>query len=91
MVNSGGPVDGNITNLINVDVDRVGDFCHHIHGIWLIPVQTILCINLDWIPSLVAFSVTTLVEVCNTPMANMQKGLHSKIMEATEARMKMTS
>ncbi|MCI29078.1 ABC transporter C family member 3-like, partial [Trifolium medium] len=82
--------------MINVDVERVGDFFNHIHGLWVIPIQTvlaltILCINLGWIPSLAAFSVTTLVMVCNTPLATMQQGLTSKIMDATDARMKMTS
>ncbi|GAU22950.1 hypothetical protein TSUD_326790 [Trifolium subterraneum] len=94
MVKCGGP--GNITNMINVDVERVGDFFNHIHGLWVIPLQTILalailCINLGWIPSLAAFSVTTLVMVCNTPLATMQQGLTSKIMDATDARLKMTS
>ncbi|CAJ2668412.1 unnamed protein product [Trifolium pratense] len=96
MVNCGGPTDGNVTNLINVDIERVGDFFNYIHGLWLIPLQTILalailCINLGWIPSLAAFFVTTLVMVCNTPLATMQKGFNSKIMDATDARMKMTS
>lgn len=78
MVKCGGPSDdNNISNLINVDVDMVGDFCRHIRGIWLILVQTlftsiILCINLDWISSLYAFAVTTLIMVCNSPLANMQ-------------------
>ncbi|KAK7399976.1 hypothetical protein VNO78_11174 [Psophocarpus tetragonolobus] len=91
-----GPTQGKIINLINVDVERIGDFCWYIHGVWLLPVQIILAlvilyINLGYIPSVAAFAVTILVMVCNTPLANKQEGLHSKIMEAKDSRIKMTS
>lgn len=95
-IKCGGPTHGKIINLINVDVERIGDFCWFIHGVWLLPVQVILALvilyrNLGFTPSLAAFAVTVLVMVCNTPMANMQESLHSKIMEAKDSRIKVTS
>ncbi|KAF1876326.1 hypothetical protein Lal_00029674 [Lupinus albus] len=91
-----GPTHGKVINLINVDVERTGDFFWYIHGVWLLPVQVILalvilCINLGYTPSIAAFVVTILVMVCNTPLANMQENLHSKIMEAKDSRIKVTS
>ncbi|CAJ2677615.1 unnamed protein product [Trifolium pratense] len=95
-IKCGGPTHGKIINLINVDVERIGDFCWYVHGVWLLPVQIILAlailyINLGYTPSIAALVVTILVMVCNTPLANMQEGLHSKIMEAKDSRIKMTS
>ncbi|KAJ7957613.1 ABC transporter C family member 3 [Quillaja saponaria] len=91
-----GPTSGKIINLINVDVERIGDFCWYIHGVWLLPIQVILAllilyINLGTFPSIAALSATILVMVCNTPLANKQETLHSKIMEAKDSRVKMTS
>ncbi|XLR07681.1 hypothetical protein S83_035619 [Arachis hypogaea] len=96
MIKCAGPTHGKIINLVNVDVERIGDFCWYIHGVWLIPVQVslglvILYINLGFLPSISALAVTILVMVCNTPLANMQEKLHSKIMEAKDTRIKMTS
>lgn len=96
MIKCAGPTHGKIINLINVDVDRIGDFCWYIHGVWLLPVQVILAlvilyINLGCAPSIAALTVTILVMVFNTPLANMQENLHSKIMEAKDSRIKMTS
>ncbi|KAK7359418.1 hypothetical protein VNO77_01378 [Canavalia gladiata] len=91
-----GSTHGKIINLINVDIERIGDFCWYIHGVWLLPVQVILAlvilyINLGFTPSIAAFTVTILVMVCNTPLANLQESLHSKIMEAKDSRIKVTS
>ena len=91
-----GPSRGKITNLINVDAERIGECCWYIHGVWLFPVEVILALvilyrNLGYIPSIAALVVTVLVIVCNTPLANMQKSLHSKIMEAKDSRIKATS
>ncbi|XLR07617.1 hypothetical protein HN51_062541, partial [Arachis hypogaea] len=96
MIKCAGPTHGKIINLVNVDVERIGDFCWYIHGVWLLPVQVILglvilYINLGFLPSISALAVTILVMVCNTPLANMQEKLHSKIMEAKDTRIKMTS
>ncbi|XP_028771314.1 putative ABC transporter C family member 15 [Neltuma alba] len=95
-IKCGGPTHGKIINLISVDVERIGDFCWFIHGVWLLPVQVVLALvilyrNLGFTPSVAAFAVTVLVMVCNTPMANMQENLHSKIMEAKDSRIKATS
>ncbi|XP_050276334.1 putative ABC transporter C family member 15 [Quercus robur] len=88
--------NGKIINLINVDAERIGDFCWYIHGVWLLPVQVILALiilyrNLGAAPSIAALFATVLVMVCNTPLANMQERLHSKIMEAKDSRIKVTS
>ncbi|XP_057748917.1 putative ABC transporter C family member 15 isoform X1 [Arachis stenosperma] len=96
MIKCAGPTHGKIINLVNVDVERIGDFCWYIHGVWLLPVQVILAlvilyINLGFLPSISALAVTILVMVCNTPLANMQEKLHSKIMETKDTRIKMTS
>ncbi|CAN6548791.1 unnamed protein product [Malus baccata var. baccata] len=91
-----GPSNGKIINLINVDVERIGDFCWYVHGIWLLPLQVFLALailyrNLGAAPSAAALLSTVLVMVCNTPLANRQKKLHSKIMEEKDSRIKITS
>ncbi|KAM2334117.1 hypothetical protein ACFXTH_011707 [Malus domestica] len=91
-----GPSNGKIINLINVDVERIGDFCWYIHGIWLLPLQVFLALailyrNLGAAPSAAALLSTILVMVCNIPLANGQKRLHSEIMEAKDSRIKITS
>ncbi|RVW90880.1 ABC transporter C family MRP4 [Vitis vinifera] len=78
-----GSNSGKIINLINVDVDRIGDFCLCIHGVWLLPVQVglalvILYRNLGAAPSMTALFATVLVMVGNTPLAKRQEKLHSR-------------
>ncbi|KAL4638735.1 hypothetical protein ACB092_03G167700 [Castanea dentata] len=87
--------NGKMINLINVDAERIGDFCWHIHGVWLLPVQVILALiilyrNLGAAPSFAALFATLSVLVCNTPLVKMQKRLHSKIMEAKDSRIRVT-
>ncbi|PKI77038.1 hypothetical protein CRG98_002541 [Punica granatum] len=87
---------GKNVNLINVDVERIGDFCWYIHGIWLLPVQVFLALailhrNLGPAPAIAALSSTVLVMVSNTPLANRQEMLHSRIMDAKDSRIKATS
>ncbi|TQD89225.1 hypothetical protein C1H46_025218 [Malus baccata] len=91
-----GPSNGKIINLINVDVERIGDFCWYIHGVWLLPLQVFLALailyrNLGAAPSAAALLSTILVMVCNIPFANGQKRLQSKIMEVKDSRIKITS
>ncbi|KAJ7945509.1 ABC transporter C family member 3 [Quillaja saponaria] len=90
------PNSSRTINLVNADVERIGDFCWHVHGIWLLPIQVLLAlvilyINLGAVPSVTAVSATILVMVCNTPLVHMQKGLQSKIMTAKDSRIKVTS
>ncbi|KAK4716023.1 hypothetical protein R3W88_014361 [Solanum pinnatisectum] len=92
----GSTKDGKIVNFINVDVERHGDFCWHIHGVWLLPVQVtfallILYRNLGAAPSVAALFLTIFMMVSNTPLAKMQEKLHSKIMEAKDVRIEATS
>ncbi|KAK8613852.1 hypothetical protein V6N13_101608 [Hibiscus sabdariffa] len=91
-----GPSNGKIINLINVDAERIGDFCWYVHGVWLLPIQVFLALvilyrNLGAAPSVAAVFSTILVMVSNTPLANRQERLHSKIMEAKDSRIKATS
>ncbi|XP_010027279.3 putative ABC transporter C family member 15 [Eucalyptus grandis] len=88
--------NGKIVNLINVDVEKMGDFCSYVHEIWLVPVQVLLALvilyrNLGAAPTIAALSSTIFVMVSNTPLVKVQKRHHSKIMEAKDARMKVTS
>ncbi|KAL0364280.1 UNVERIFIED_CONTAM: ABC transporter C family member 3 [Sesamum angustifolium] len=92
----GGTSSGKIINYINVDAERIGDFCWYFHGIWLLPVQIIFALiilykNLGAAPSFAALFTTIFVMVSNTPLANMQERLHTKIMEAKDSRIKATS
>ncbi|KAG6759096.1 hypothetical protein POTOM_035563 [Populus tomentosa] len=91
-----GSSNGKIINMINVDVERIGDFCWNIHGVWLLPFQVFLALvilyrNLGAAPSIAALSSTILVMVSNTPLASKQERLHSRIMEAKDLRIKATS
>ncbi|KAG6601577.1 ABC transporter C family member 3, partial [Cucurbita argyrosperma subsp. sororia] len=95
-VNAAGPSNGKIINLINVDVERIGDFSWYIHKIWLLPVQIALALiilfrNLGAAPSITALLATIFIMVSNTPLANVQESLHSKIMDARDSRIKLTS
>lgn len=88
--------NGKIINMLNVDVEKIGDFCWYIHGIWLLPIQVSLALiilyrNLGGAASIAALLATIMVMVSNTPLANMQQNLHSKIMDAKDSRIKATS
>lgn len=87
---------GKIINFLDVDVERIGDFFWYIHGIWLLPFQVFLALiilyrNLGAAASFSALLTTILVMVSNTPLANSQERLHSKIMEAKDSRIKATT
>ncbi|XP_052205994.1 putative ABC transporter C family member 15 isoform X2 [Diospyros lotus] len=95
-IKSGGINNGQVINSIAVDVERIGDFFWYLHGVWLLPVQVILALiilyrNLGAAPSVAALLATVVVMASNTPLANMQERLHSKIMEAKDSRIKATS
>ncbi|KAI4382506.1 hypothetical protein MLD38_008463 [Melastoma candidum] len=88
--------NGNTVNLINVDVERVGDFCFYMHGIWLLPVHMFLALvvlqrNLGTFPAMATLFSTIVVMVSNTPLAMMQEKFQTRIMEAKDARIKATS
>ncbi|KAH6807283.1 multidrug resistance-associated protein 3 [Perilla frutescens var. frutescens] len=92
----GGTSSGKIINYVNVDAERIAEFCWYFHGIWLLPIQVtfalvILYMNLGAAPSLAAFLTTIFVMISNTPLANVQEKLHTKIMEAKDSRIKATS
>lgn len=92
----GGTSNGKVINFITVDIERIGDFFWHIHGVWLLPFQVLLALvilyrNLGLAPSFAALLATISVMVSNTPLANRQEKLHSKIMEAKDSRIKATS
>lgn len=87
---------GKIINLLDVDVERIGDFFWYIHGIWLLPFQIFLALailyrSLGAAASLATLFTTVLVMISNTPLANSQEKLNSKIMEAKDSRIKATA
>ncbi|CAL9163031.1 unnamed protein product [Musa hybrid cultivar] len=91
-----GASTGKIVNFLDVDVEKIADFFWYIHGVWLLPLQVTLALlilyrNLGAAASFSALAVTILVMVSNTPLANLQQRLHSKIMEAKDGRMKATA
>ncbi|OAY80458.1 ABC transporter C family member 3 [Ananas comosus] len=91
-----GTATGKIINFLDVDVERIGDFFSYIHGAWLLPFQICLALlilyrNLGAAASFSAFLTTIVVMVSNTPLASSQESLHSKIMEAKDARIKATA
>ncbi|KAI4384182.1 hypothetical protein MLD38_002369 [Melastoma candidum] len=93
---SAGLINGKIVNLINVDVERVGDFCSYMHGIWLLPVHMFLALvvlqrNLGKIPAMAALFSMIVVMVSNSPLAMMQEKFQTQIMQAKDARIKATS
>lgn len=95
LIKYGGMSNGKVMNYISVDVERIGEFFLHIHGVWLLPLQVtlaliILHINLGALPTFAALLTTILVMVSNTPLAKLQERFHSKIMEAKDARIKST-
>ncbi|XAR64442.1 Xenobiotic-transporting ATPase [Bertholletia excelsa] len=96
LINCGGTSNGKVINFMTVDVERIGDFFWYIHGVWLLPVQVTLALiilykNLGATPSIAALLATIFVMASNTPMANLQENLHTKIMEAKDSRIKATS
>ncbi|XP_047318964.1 putative ABC transporter C family member 15 [Impatiens glandulifera] len=92
----GGVSNGRVINYVSLDVERIGDFCWNVHGVWLLPFQLtlaliILYVNLGLAPSLAALLATIVIMVSNTPLASKQERLHEKIMEAKDVRIKATS
>ncbi|MQL77246.1 hypothetical protein Taro_009652 [Colocasia esculenta] len=87
---------GKTINLLDVDVERIGDFCWYFHSVWLLPIQIFLALlilyrNLGAAASFAAFLATMLVMVSNIPLAGMQEMMHSRIMEAKDSRMRATA
>ena len=73
-----GSSNDKIINSVNLDAEKIGDFCSYIHRVWWLPVQVLLASiilyrNLGGAPSTAASFATVLVMVCNTPLAKMQK------------------
>ncbi|XP_077229019.1 putative ABC transporter C family member 15 isoform X2 [Tasmannia lanceolata] len=92
----GGMSNGTIINFLNVDVERIADFCWYVHGIWLLPIQVTLALallyrNLGGAASVAALFATLIIMVSNTPLANLQEKFHSKIMEAKDSRIRAIS
>ncbi|KAI8021399.1 putative ABC transporter C family member 15 [Camellia lanceoleosa] len=98
-----GPINWRIVNMINANIEKIGELCLQVHQVWLLPVQVFLALiilygSLGAAPSMVALFTTVLVMVCNTPLAKRQKRnllleklYHCKIVEAKDSRIKATS
>ncbi|KAL5715205.1 ATP-binding cassette sub- C member 9 [Ranunculus cassubicifolius] len=86
---------GEIINYMSVDVQRISNFIWYANTMWMLPVQIILAIyilskNLG-LGALAGLAATAMVMCCNIPITRIQKGFQSKIMEAKDNRMKVTS
>ncbi|KAI3955754.1 hypothetical protein MKW98_006114, partial [Papaver atlanticum] len=87
--------NGEIINLMSVDIQRITEFIWNMNIIGMLPIQISLatCIlysNLG-LSSYAGLAATLMVMVCTIPLQRIQKRLQSKIMEAKDERMKATS
>ncbi|CAI9295434.1 unnamed protein product [Lactuca saligna] len=86
---------GEITNLIAVDAERIGDFGWYIHDPWLVIMQvglalTILYLNLGF-ASLAALVSISIVMLANIPLGRLQHTFQDELMKSKDKRMKITS
>ncbi|XP_023733602.1 ABC transporter C family member 3 isoform X1 [Lactuca sativa] len=86
---------GEITNLIAVDAERIGDFGWYIHDPWLVIMQvglalTVLYLNLGF-ASLAALVSISIVMLANIPLGRLQHTFQDELMKSKDKRMKITS
>ncbi|XP_062174169.1 putative ABC transporter C family member 15 isoform X2 [Alnus glutinosa] len=86
---------GEIINYMSVDIQRITDFVWYLNIVWMLPIQISLAIYILHttlgLGSLGALAATLTVMACNIPLTRLQKRYQSKIMEAKDNRMKVTS
>ncbi|GJY04827.1 ABC transporter C family member 3-like protein isoform X3 [Tanacetum coccineum] len=90
-----GHSSGEITNLIAIDAERIGDFGWYIHDPWLVILQVglalaILYLNLG-VASLAAFVAIGIVMLTNIPLGSLQEKFQGELMKSKDNRMKKTS
>ncbi|KAI3510254.1 hypothetical protein L1887_25787 [Cichorium endivia] len=90
-----GHFGGEITNLIAIDAERIGDFGWYIHDPWLVAIQVglalaILNLNLGF-ASLAALVSISIVMLANIPLGSLQEKFQDELMKSKDKRMKSTS
>ncbi|XP_076916141.1 LOW QUALITY PROTEIN: ABC transporter C family member 3-like [Bidens hawaiensis] len=88
---TGGQSVGEITNLIAIDAERIGDFGWYIHDPWLVILQVgialiILYRNLG-IASLSALVAIGIVMLINLPLGRLQEKFQDELMKSKDNRM----
>ncbi|CAK8560127.1 unnamed protein product [Lathyrus sativus] len=90
-----GHTSGKIINFMTVDAERVGDFCYHLHDLWLVVLQILVALlvlykNLG-IASVSGFVAIIIVMLANVPLGSIQEKFQDKLMRSRDKRMKATS
>ncbi|KAI3810261.1 hypothetical protein L1987_19872 [Smallanthus sonchifolius] len=90
-----GQSGGEITNLIAIDAERIGDFGWYIHDPWLVILQVgiafvILYLNLGF-ASLAALVAIGIVMLTNIPLGRLQEKFQDELMKSKDNRMVKTS
>ncbi|MFS7985506.1 putative ABC-type xenobiotic transporter [Helianthus anomalus] len=90
-----GQSGGEITNLIAIDAERIGDFGWYIHDPWLVILQVgialvILYLNLGF-ASLSALVAIGFVMLSNIPLGSLQEKFQEELMKSKDNRMVKTS
>ncbi|XP_042489373.1 ABC transporter C family member 3-like isoform X2 [Macadamia integrifolia] len=86
---------GENTNLLSVDVERIGFFSWYLHDIWRVPMQVALGLWILYIrlglASFVAFVATLILILANVPLGKLQENFQGELMDTKDRRMKVTS
>ncbi|KAI5409089.1 ABC transporter C family member 3 [Lathyrus oleraceus] len=86
---------GEIINLMNVDAQRIGEFCWYMHDIWMSVLQISLALFIlqrsVGVASVAAFAATVVVMLLNLPVTSLQERSQAKLMEFKDKRMKATT
>ncbi|XP_042475794.1 ABC transporter C family member 3-like isoform X2 [Macadamia integrifolia] len=86
---------GETTNLMTVDVERIGFFSWYLHDIWRVPLQVVLALLILYtrlgLASLVAFVTTMILMLVNIPLGKLQEKFQGELMDSKDKRMKVTS
>ncbi|KAK2417416.1 ABC transporter C family member [Trifolium repens] len=86
---------GDITNLITVDVERVGQFSFYLHVIWIVALEVTLALLILYknlgLASIAALVTSIIIMLANHPLGSLQGKFQKKLMESKDTRMKSTS
>ncbi|WJX84280.1 Canalicular multispecific organic anion transporter 2, variant 2 [Trifolium repens] len=86
---------GDITNLITVDVERVGLFSYYLHDFWIVALEVTLALLILYknigLASIAALVTTIIIMLANLPLGSLQGKFQKKLMESKDTRMKSTS
>jgi ABC-type multidrug transport system fused ATPase/permease subunit len=86
---------GDITNLITVDVERVGHFSYYLHDFWIVALEVTLALLILYknlgLASIAALVTTIIIMLANLPLGSLQGKFQKKLMESKDTRMKSTS